>query len=307
MLIQLLLGGDSLRRVPMVYSAQRTFATLTLPYRKGMNMGAQLDAIKHEAIESMEHFASMWRVLVGEYSGATIEDRPGLSIRRNATPFPFWHAVFLMEPIARSEQLAVRLHEAATYMRANDPSGLLWISEEYLSTVALRDIPSIAVEEGLELALRATGMAGEIFPLGVTPHPLLRIERITTEQQLLDYAEINCEAYGFQVESGSSLLAKSSLWKDTYFAYMGYEGGRPVSGASAVINDGIVFLALVATRPEAQRKGYAEAVVRHALQAAYEASGLTRSILHASDAGFPVYRRLGYQPTCTILAYKLSQ
>ena len=270
-------------------------------------MANTTEAIKQDVIESMEQFASMWKVFVGQCSGAVIEDPPGLAIRRNASSFPFWHAIFLMEPITQSEQLMARLHEAASYMRRSDPSGLLWICEEYLSTVARTRLPLIAAEEGLELALTATGMAGEIFPLTDTLHPLLRIERVTTAEPLLSYADINCEAYGFPIESGRSGLAGSGLWKDPFYTYIGYEGSRPVSCASAVINDGIIFLALVATRPEAQKKGYAEAVVRHALQAAHEASGLTRSILHASGAGFPVYRRLGYQQTCSILAYRLER
>jgi GNAT superfamily N-acetyltransferase len=63
----------------------------------------------------------------------------------------------------------------------------------------------------------------------------------------------------------------------------------------------------VATRPEAQKRGYAEAVVRFALQRAHEATGLTRTTLHATDAGRPVYKRVGYYDTAKIMAYKLSQ
>src|SRR5262249_37449751 len=75
---------------------------------------------------------------------------------------------------------------------------------------------------------------------------------------------------------------------------------------AVVVHDENLYLALVATRPSEQRKGYGEAVVRHALQSAYEATGLSRTILHASDAGMPVYRRVGYHKTASILAYKLA-
>jgi hypothetical protein len=37
--------------------------------------------------------------------------------------------------------------------------------------------------------------------------------------------------------------------------------------------------------------------VRQALQAAHEATGIRRTVLHATEAGYPVYLRLGYHPT----------
>jgi GNAT superfamily N-acetyltransferase len=48
---------------------------------------------------------------------------------------------------------------------------------------------------------------------------------------------------------------------------------------------------LVATTPDARRKGYGEAVVRHALQTAHEATGIRRTVLHATEDGYPIYLR----------------
>ena len=69
-------------------------------------------------------------------------------------------------------------------------------------------------------------------------------------------------------------------------------------------SDGQLYLALVATRPDSQRKGFGEATVRHALQAAYEATGLTRTTLHATDAGYPMYQRVGYHRTTKFKTYR---
>ena len=67
--------------------------------------------------------------------------------------------------------------------------------------------------------------------------------------------------------------------------------------ATAIINEGRLFLFLVATMPAARRKESGEAVVRHALQTAHEATGIRRTVLHASGAGYPLYLGLGYRPT----------
>ena len=143
-----------------------------------------------------------------------------------------------------------------------------------------------------------------ILSLKTLIHPSLRIERVKDQAQLQAYADINSEACAFSLEWARSGLLGSTFWKEVAYAYLGYEEGVPVSAACVVVNSGSLYLALVATRPPAQRKGFGEATVRHALQAAYEATGLKRTILHATDAGSPVYRRVGYQRTAEFLAYK---
>jgi GNAT superfamily N-acetyltransferase len=62
-------------------------------------------------------------------------------------------------------------------------------------------------------------------------------------------------------------------------------------------------VALVATSPDHQRKGYAEAVMRRALDEAREAWGVRRTVLHATAAGQPIYRRMGYADTVRFDAF----
>jgi GNAT superfamily N-acetyltransferase len=76
--------------------------------------------------------------------------------------------------------------------------------------------------------------------------------------------------------------------------------------ATAIINEGCIFLFLVATAPDARRKGYGEAVTRHALQTAREATGIRRTVLHATEPGYPIYLRLGYHPTVKFMGCMLQ-
>ena len=87
--------------------------------------------------------------------------------------------------------------------------------------------------------------------------------------------------------------------------WLGYENGTPVSAAASVAKYGCLFVALVATTPTAQRKGYGGATVRQALSERAR-GGLMRTGLHASDSGFPVCQRAGYHIVCTMQAYRLG-
>jgi predicted acetyltransferase len=79
--------------------------------------------------------------------------------------------------------------------------------------------------------------------------------------------------------------------------------GKPVASSATFNVDGRMYVGLVATLPEMQRRGYAEAVMRKSLEECAKETGQTRTILHATDAGRPVYLRMGYHDTSKFVAY----
>jgi GNAT superfamily N-acetyltransferase len=259
-----------------------------------------------EVTESIDQLASMWKVLVGDRDNAHIEDSPGMAIRWADSAFPFWNAIVLTDQSVDAEGLAFQLRNAAAYMRRKRFPGLIWVCDEYLDDGAKASLPMMLAEFGLEFALHARGMAGDFLPLAEPAHPALRFARVTTDAALQAYADINSEAYGLGLEAGRAGLNGSALWKHAMHTYLAYESDIPVSAAATVANGDCLFLALVATLPGRQRQGYAEATVRKALYEGYKATGLKRTVLHATDAGFPVYARLGYYPVANIRLYKLA-
>jgi GNAT superfamily N-acetyltransferase len=132
------------------------------------------------------------------------------------------------------------------------------------------------------------------------------LARISDDSTVQAFAELNCASHGVPIETSRSLLQEHTLWREHAYGFVAYEGDKPVSTATAIINDGCVFLFLVATGPDARRKGYGEAVVRHALQTAHEATGIRRTVLHATELGYPLYLHLGYHPTVKFMGCMLQ-
>lgn len=252
---------------------------------------------KTELEESLHQFITTWRLLARPFPQADLSDKPGLAVSWPDTHFPFYNIVFLTEELKDADALRDRTQAAAAYLRAKQNSGLVLACLDHLSGTAETDFSSIMAEAKLIPAIPMTGMAGDILPLAGTPHPDLRFVRISEDNTIQTFAEINCAAYGLPTETALSLVKEHTLWNEHAYGFLAYAGDKPVATATAIINEGCIFLFLVATMPEAQRKGYGNAVVRHALNAAYEATGIRRSVLHATEAGYPVYLRLGYHPT----------
>ena len=162
--------------------------------------------------------------------------------------------------------------------------------------------------------LRAVGMAPVGHPpLMVRPAPntaatsegssaQLRIERVSTVQQLHDFERTLIEA--FPVDelipwTPGSFVPEGLLGDDAWHLLVGYdEVNQPVATSAAFVTDQIVDVTWVSCQPNSRRRGFGEAMTL----AATLADLAKPFLLIASDDGRPVYLRMGY---VTLLRFTL--
>jgi GNAT superfamily N-acetyltransferase len=259
-----------------------------------------------DSIESMEQLATAWRAVVLDRNpDADVRDLPGIAVRWADSRFAFWNCVTLTDVRADAGLMQRRLEQAADLMRARRRPGFLWVFEGLLEDEARAALPAAADRAGLEYAFPGTGMAGDLLPLPEPDHPDLTFVRVTTDEHLRAYADLNSRAYGMPLEDGRDGLVGSTLWKRDVHACLGMRGDVPVACAGTLAADGRLFVMLVATDPRWERRGYGEAVTRKALYEGARATGLTRATLHATAAGAPMYPRIGFEPNTPIRFYAL--
>ena len=250
-----------------------------------------------ELAESLHQFVTIWKKIGRPFPNVDQTDRSGLAITWPNIDFPFYNALFLTEELTDAEVLQDRVQSAAAELRAHQKGGWFVVCLDNVHGAAKHSLPAIVSQAKLVDAIPMTGMAGDILPMEAPGHQALRFERILDDATIKDFAQINCFSYDVPVETSLSLVKEHTLWHEHAYGFVAYEGDRPVSTATAIINEGCLFLFLVATAPDARRKGFGEAVTRHALQTAHQATGIRRTVLHATEAGYPLYLRLGYHPT----------
>ncbi|MBQ0885672.1 GNAT family N-acetyltransferase [Streptomyces sp. RM72] len=260
------------------------------------------------AVESMEQLATAWRATVLDRDAeADVRDLPGVAVRWADCRFVFWNAVTLtQEAGVDAATLEKRLRQAADIMRSKRQPGFLWLFEDLLAADAHAALEEAVDRAGLAYAFPGTGMAGDLLPVPDPHHPDLTFEQVVTDEQLLAYADLNARAYGFPPQDCRDGIAGSALWKDEVYAYLALRDGDPVACAATVETAGRLFVVLVATHPDWQRRGYGEAVTRKALHEGARATGLTRATLHATVAGAPVYPRIGFAPNAPMRFYGLT-
>ena len=135
--------------------------------------------------------------------------------------------------------------------------------------------------------LRPAG--GEAPPLP----PGLRIEAVRDAEGLRAFEVAIVRGFSMRELEGQGPGAAFSarlLADDRQRLWVGWEADRPVSAAATFIAAGINDVTLVATVPEARRRGYGAALTWRATLA----DPTLPSLLIATDEGRPVYERIGY-------------
>jgi hypothetical protein len=205
----------------------------------------------------------------------------------------------LPEPIANSASLLRPLDDgAAPELTARldaffAESGMPWILWSAWPTPDLTDL-GYHLGGHPPLMVREAGAVARALPDGLRvieardPEMLTVFDRSFVDWYPLDHIRETADGRLFLP---ATLAAGNRFW-------IGYDGDSPVTVAAARVSDGVVGVYAVATAPGARGRGYGAAITD--IAARCEPS--LPALLQASDLGYPVYQRLGFE---TVTRYTL--
>lgn len=241
---------------------------------------------------SLQQFSAAWRILCSAATGHSGYADDGVEYQFSGVPLPFFNAAILTGEGISAQALQDCARRAVDWA---SPTRVPWILVATLETMEPgTDCVSTLDECGFAPLMPLTGMlaqhvgSAERYPDGLE----LRVPE--DDAGCTAILDVNSEAYGMPFAAGEDVWGRQEFWKD-HVAVVGFAGGKPVSTTVVLNADGYLYVALVATAPGQQRRGYADAVMRHALERSRQKYGELPTFLHASDAGSPVYTRMGYQ------------
>lgn len=257
-----------------------------------------------DVAESSNQFVALGRLVANDHPGSEQFVRNGLAVCWSASELAFNNVLFLSHRVAGVETLKQCFGEAAGYMRSKPHPGVFFLCEDYIDEPARAEIDVVACDVGMMVVTEMYGMVGDLLPFDRSAsHPDLRFRRVTDDEALRHFADINSDAYGLSAILMRADFKGSRLWKEQSSTFIGYLEGRPVSTASAFASSGHVYGTYVATRPDVRRRGFAEATLRRALEAAHETTGFRRTSLHATAEALTVYERMGYRRVTRFVGY----
>lgn len=115
-------------------------------------------------------------------------------------------------------------------------------------------------------------------------------------------AWVDALAEGYEIPVRLSELCASIDGSEEIALYGAFEGDRVVSTSMTFAYDGMMGIYCVATRPSHRGKGLGAYVTAEPLRRA-RAEGWDTGILQASEPGFPIYRKLGFEQVGGIPMY----
>ncbi|HRE43945.1 MAG TPA: GNAT family N-acetyltransferase [Terricaulis sp.] len=235
-------------------------------------------------------FADAWRLMTGRLPGSQFKEADALVSCFCDVPSFFFNVWIPTAPTAAPEAFENVLREGVSRAQsAAHPVGAL-LREDWLPA----DWQALAANHGFVPAVPMTPMEAEDLAPPRRPQPAeLQIRRVASDAGARELAQLNADAYGMPHDMFGA-LSTMALWAPDSLGFVGYVDGRPVSATGVFPVGGTVYVAMVATAPDVQGKGYAEAVMRHAVIEGQKAMGVKRTTLHATDAGRPVYAAMGY-------------
>jgi GNAT superfamily N-acetyltransferase len=208
-------------------------------------------------------------------------------------PIAFFNLAVLTGSGLSAEVLGTRGGEACAWAAAQSVPWLLVVTHEQLAPGVAATLKAF----GLTAVMPLTGMIART----VAAAPAVAGLQLTVPESDSGYAaivDINGLSYGMDLGPSKGAIGSRTFWKD-HFPVVGVADGKPASSAAVLMVDGHRYVALVATDPALQRRGFGDATMRRALENAASAHGETPTVLHATDAGRPIYERMGYSRIST--------
>ena len=220
---------------------------------------------------------------------------PGACIVDSGQPWLFTNGVFLNEPIASPADLKALAEAALNHFRPSGHEWFLSASEEWLGPSADEVLSGL----GLIHAMTVIAMAADQLLPPTRPLPDVVVRRIDDEDTRLVIAELNAAAYDVSLEWGHRAVGHGRLWQEPLFGHVAYIDGIPAAAGFAIPIAGALYVAWLATASPYRGRGLAELVMRRSLAEARLATGIERTVLHATQEGLGLYRRMGYLPVAS--------
>ncbi len=92
-------------------------------------------------------------------------------------------------------------------------------------------------------------------------------------------------------------------WTEEYEGWIAFENNQPVAIALIVYSPGAAGFYSIGVLPYLRRKGIGESTLRWCMQRA-ERKGSNRFVLQSSDAGLPLYKRMGFKEVTRFSVFK---
>lgn len=228
-------------------------------------------------------------------------DYPGITVSSSGIDCAVFNAAMLTEPAADGE-FERRLALAETHYGQRRLGWTFWLCDDLLCQPLRRRSMSIFRHNGMCVIAQPPGMFAERLAPPVRTAPL-EVRPVVDDATRLQFASLSSRIFSLPFDTARTVYGAEQLWESPMHGWIGYYEGQPVSIATVVLGGGAAGVYSVGTLPAFQRRGFAETVMRIALEEARKATGIETTVLQTTSQGMNLYLRMGYRVVTQFAVY----
>lgn len=196
-----------------------------------------------------------------------------------------------------------RLAQCARYFAPRTMRWSFWLCEDSLDSSTRRSARSLLLDRDLRPISQAPGMMAEA--LAPPRRPLPKIECLPVADRFTRQAFGALTAVSFDIPTGiaKAVYEPERAWLGDFRGFVGLANGKPVAIAAIVATADALGVYSLSTSPECRRLGYGEAMLRAAVASEQQRTGIRRTVLQSTDAGYSLYRHLGFKEVAKFSVY----
>ena len=248
------------------------------------------------------------REVMSIYSHATREgqtrEMPGVSLVSSGLSLAVFNAAMLSTPVPGPEgDLARRIAVARVYFQHLRLPWSLWLCQDMLTPAARQSLEEMWQKGEFRLTAEPSGMVANSLRPSRRKLPSLDCRLVSDEATRLAFAQVTSVVFDLPYATSRQIYGSDQVWSGRFHGFVGYLQGKPVSTVGLWFADDSIGVYSVGTLPQHQRRGYAEALLRHALAWGHQQTGITQTVLQSTRQGLSLYERIGYRSVTQFAVY----
>jgi ribosomal protein S18 acetylase RimI-like enzyme len=249
-----------------------------------------------------DNLRESFRVIAASRREGEVRELRGVSIASSGVTFQMFNAAFLSLPVESDAELSQRIMLPMVHFNARGLEWAYWVCEDFMHSGTRRRSRSVFDKHGLRHSVDLPGMVAERVLPPTRPLPRIEVRRVGPGATRDAFCSIGSLCFHVPLPWFQEVFNNDCVW-ERFASYVGYADGEPVSTAAIVEGGGALGVYNVATVPGYQRRGYGEAVMRHAIADRQKAVGVGRVILQSTPAGYRLYERMGFRTVTRVSVY----
>ncbi len=251
-----------------------------------------------------ENLVSAMRFFGHVRKNGEVCELPGVCLVSCGLNYAAFNAALLSEHLGSdANQLRHRIEAPAAHFHSRSLRWTYWVCDDYLDDNLRRESRGIFRSFGLSPLTDPPGMFAERLTAPRRKLPELEIRPVQDAETRRMFAYITAIAFEIPQDVSRDVYGSARGWGGDFHGYVGYVNGAPIATTATVTAAGVIGVYSVGTLPLWRHKGYAESLMRRALEIEQQASGVEATVLQSTQSGVSLYERMGYRRVTRFSVY----